>query len=282
MAGCHEDDFAAPSLAAFAFESAGFAAFVPAAFSPGCASGRIGTLCVDSIARSLFSRRFKRTDVFSMTSFAHCQTLWPRLSTTTLPGVSLPGSAADGSPRSTFLSGTRLIFCQKGYGPDAMRLADAYSTLYEPDHKARRLGVKRVKRRLVQLPAACSDDVAAAQRQVALPVRHHAARALENRDQRHDVVRFQLAFDDEVEITGRDHSVVVAVAAEARQQTFRAEPAECRSAIADEHVGMRAAEHRLRERLAAAALQAITSVGFDEPATARSAEEDFLEHGLHE
>ena len=59
------------------------------------------------------------------------------------------------------------------------------------------------------------DDVAAVERRSPLPVRHDAAGAFEDRDQRHDVVRLQLALDDEIDEPGREHRVVVAVAAEA-------------------------------------------------------------------
>src|SRR5262245_44005050 len=97
------------------------------------------------------------------------------------------------------------------------------------------LFVQRRESRLVHIAAARDQDVAAVQRRLALPIGDHAARALEDRDQRHDVVRFQLTLDDEIEIAGRDHRIVVAVATETRQQALRADCAKRFCSLPREH-----------------------------------------------
>ena len=61
------------------------------------------------------------------------------------------------------------------------------------------------------------NDAAAALRGRAFPRRDDAAGAGDDRDQRHNVVRLDLGFDDEVDVARRQHAIGVTVAAVARQ-----------------------------------------------------------------
>src|SRR4029079_6003760 len=113
-------------------------------------------------------------------------------------------------------------------------------------------------------------------------IRDHAPGCLEDRYQRHDVVRLELRFDDGVDEPGCEHRVVVAVAAEAVQEATLRERREGGRGRPREHRGVRRSEHCARERRASPGFESIAPVALDQPAAARSPEENFLEHGLRE
>src|SRR3569833_1478461 len=61
------------------------------------------------------------------------------------------------------------------------------------------------------------DDSAAPLRRTAVPGRDEAAGAIDDRDQRDDVVRLQFGFDDQVDLPGGQHAIGIAIAAVARE-----------------------------------------------------------------
>ncbi len=72
---------------------------------------------------------------------------------------------------------------------------------------------QHLQRRRVHALVAGGDDAAARIGRPAFPGRNHAAGAGDDRDQRHDVVGFELGLDDEIDVAGRQHAIGVAVAA---------------------------------------------------------------------
>ena len=91
-------------------------------------------------------------------------------------------------------------------------------------------------------------DAAACPRVAAVPGRHHAAGLLDDRDQGQDVERLQPGLDHEVDLTERDETIVVAIAAEAPQPYGGADRAEARLLLLrGEEVGAARGEQRLAQ-----------------------------------
>src|SRR5262249_25143663 len=64
---------------------------------------------------------------------------------------------------------------------------------------------------------ACRDNASALRGGAAFPVRDDATCALDDRDQRNDVMRLQAGIDNEIGEACRDHAIGVAIAAIARE-----------------------------------------------------------------
>src|SRR5262245_13053661 len=77
------------------------------------------------------------------------------------------------------------------------------------------LSRENLDRLLVQARIAGGEDAPASARVAALPGRDHAAGALDDRDQRHDVEILEPRFDHEIDLAESEQTVIVAVAAEA-------------------------------------------------------------------
>src|SRR5262245_36831293 len=89
-------------------------------------------------------------------------------------------------------------------------------TIARPPYSASR-AVQHLQRRLMPPRVAGTDDPSAAFRGAAVPTGDAAAGAENDRDERDDVVGFQLGLDDEIDMAGREHAIGVAVAAVARE-----------------------------------------------------------------
>src|SRR6516162_3555335 len=74
-------------------------------------------------------------------------------------------------------------------------------------------GIEQLERCLVHALVAGRHDAAAPWRRAAFPRGDDAAGAGDDRDQRGDVVGLEFGFDDEIEMTGSEHAIGIAVAA---------------------------------------------------------------------
>ena len=112
----------------------------------------------------------------------------------------------------------------------------------------------------MQARIACGEDAAALARIAAIPGRDHAARALNDRDQRDDVEILKSSFDHEVDLTEREQTIVVAVAAEAPEAHLPGDAREARLLLAGlEQIWARRGEQRIAKAAASAAATALRS-----------------------
>src|SRR5215831_1247901 len=82
----------------------------------------------------------------------------------------------------------------------------------------------------------------------ALPVADSAAGAGHDRDDRHEIVRFEFRLDDEITVTAGEHAIEITVAAEAAQRGARAERLKSRPLRRVERLRGGGTEYRLPER----------------------------------
>ena len=92
------------------------------------------------------------------------------------------------------------------------------------------------------------DDAPAGHGRTAVPGGEHAARAGDDRDQRNDVVRLELGLDDEIDVSGRQHAIGVAIAAIARQPHALLDAAERVAILFRHQQRARGEQHRLVQR----------------------------------
>src|SRR4051812_40537201 len=91
------------------------------------------------------------------------------------------------------------------------------STISSASMRWGNLAVEQLHRRFVHAGVAGGDDTAAALSGLAVPGGDDAAGAGDDRNQGRDVIGLQLGLDHEVEMTGRQHAIGIAIAAVARQ-----------------------------------------------------------------
>src|SRR5690606_14148771 len=105
----------------------------------------------------------------------------------------------------------------------------AFCTILERRNRGR---MQRFRRR--------RHDAPSLENRSAVPARDDAAGSFYDRHERHDIERLQARLDDEIDVAGGEHGVVVAVAAVTRELAALGDCSERSSVRATEHVRSRA------------------------------------------
>src|SRR5271165_6452393 len=98
-------------------------------------------------------------------------------------------------------------------GLAARRLGDGAAPTREAAAGVKLPRKQQTTRLVIDGPVAGGDDAASVGGVLVVPGRNYAPSPLDDRRQGHDVVRFEIGFDDEVDEAGRERAIGVAVAA---------------------------------------------------------------------